>query len=355
MNGFKSISRIRKDAPSPRKFLRLHRAEFGHKFNKKISSTNLKHFYHPDVTGLLKKISLLHKLPSNFVNVGLGAESLIKDIFIWHSRKYKSRNVGFGIPTYDMYNVYAKIFDYKRSIFYYDPAKNHLLNYQYIVQFIKKNKLTLLILVNPSHPFEKSWSQNELKKIISFCKIRGVIVLLDEVYQGLVKSSGDHLTKKYHNLIVLRSFSKAFGLPGVRVGYTLAIKELNKSIETFRLSIEIPQSSIDAVLKILKNYRTVAKKRFEEIDKARSFARNQFKKRGLKSYNDNVNSVSVDLIKKEYAKLIGNNLKKNRIYVNYDYPNKLSKFINLTTTHTSNIKFFFKKFDSILKKKNFSF
>tara|TARA_B100000941_G_scaffold289778_1_gene269946 strand:+ start:1 stop:1074 length:1074 start_codon:yes stop_codon:yes gene_type:complete len=347
---FKPVKRIRKSSPNPLKYLRLHRAEFGHEFKKRINKKNVKNFYYPDVTSLKKKLSIFHSLPYNFINLGSGAESLIKDVFIWHSKKYNARNVGFGVPIYNMYSIYAKIFDYKKFNFYYDPEQSHFLNYEYIINFVKKNKISLLVMVNPSHPFEKNWTQNDLKKIISFCKKKNVIVLLDEVYQGEKKLSASVLTKKYNNLIILRSFSKAFGLPAIRVGYTLACVKLNNFIETFRLSTEIPQSSIDKGLDILTNYDSEAKKRFRKIDKARKLARAEFEKRGLQSYNDNVNSVSANLIKKKNAKFIGESLKKNKIFINYNYPKNLNKYINLTTTHTSNVKFFFKKFDMIAKK-----
>ena len=62
--------------------------------------------------------------------------------------------------------------------------------------------------------------------------------------------------------------------------------------------------------------------------------------------------MSVDLQKKMSAQKIGKYLKKRKIYINYNYPKKLSKYINLTTTYISNIKIFFKNFDKVAKKIN---
>ena len=85
----KIIKRIRIESPDPKKFIRLHRAEYGHNFqDNKTSYLELNNAYYPDITILSKKISKFHKLPTSFINLGLGAESLIKDIYIWHSKKF---------------------------------------------------------------------------------------------------------------------------------------------------------------------------------------------------------------------------------------------------------------------------
>ena len=348
---FFSVKRIRKGSPDPKKNIRLNRAEFGHSFkSKKLKYNNFINSYYPDSTNLIKKISKFHKLPFTFVNVGLGAESLIKDIYIWHSKRFKQKRVGFGLPNYFMYTISAKIYGYKTFNFNIDPTNVSNLTVDYIKRFVSNNKLSLLVIVNPSHPFEKNWQPSQLKKIIGFCKRKKTIVLLDEVYQGLGSKSVDHLTTKYSNLIILRSFSKAFGLPGLRVGYSLASDKLSKEIETFRLAIELPQHSIEEALINLKKYNRIIKNKCKKIINARKFAHKKFQSKGLKSYNFYGNSITVDLINKVNAYKIGKYLEKNKVYINYRYPNHFGKFINLTTTHIANLKIFFQKFNQAAKK-----
>ena len=93
-------------------------------------------------------------------------------------------------------------------------------------------------------------------------------------------------------------------------------KKLKEEIETYRMTIELPKSSIDEALKALKNFKTSVKQRFKKIDRARTFAHKEFKKRGLKSYNNYHNAVSVDLRNVRFANKIGKYLKKNRIFIN---------------------------------------
>jgi len=343
------IKRIRKLSPHPQKGLRLDRAEFGHdisKNNKKIFFN----YYYPDTTTLVNKIAQFHKIDKKNLNIGLGAESLIKDVYIWHSRKFKIRKVGFGLPNFFVYTLNAKIYDYKIFNYFINPARINLLNLSYIKNFLIKNKISLFILVNPSHPFEKNWNLKELEKIIQFCRRKKIIVLLDEVYQGLGSESAYKLVKKYTNLIILRSFSKAFGLPGIRVGYTIASTKISQEIETYRLAIELPQYSINEINKLLDGNKKILYSTSKQIINSRKYTHKQFKIRGLNSYNFFLNSVNVDLISKNNALKIGNYLKKNNIFVKYKYPEPHSRYINLTTTNISNLRIFFKKFDKISDK-----
>ena len=346
MDKFIPFKRLRKASPNPKKYLRLHRAEFGHSFSKKkINKKNFTHFYYPDPSNLITNISKLHKLPESFINIGLGSESLIKDIFLWHSKKFRSRRVCFGLPNYFMYSLNAKINKYKIFNFNINPANNSYLNSDFIINYIKKKKNSLLILVNPSHPFEKNWNIKELKKIISFCQKNKIIILIDEVYQGLGSTSVDNFTKKYSNLIVIRSFSKAFGLPGLRIGYSLTSNKFAHEIETFRLAIELPQICIDDSLKFLSLNRKKIKKHIYQIISARMFAHSEFKKRNIFSYGHYGNSVTFYCKNNVVVKNLGNFLLKNNVIVNYSYSKPFDQFINITTTNKMNLKYFFKILD----------
>ena len=256
-----------------------------------------------------------------------------------------------------MYSINAKINKYKIFNFNINPANNRYLSSDFIINYIKKKRISLIILVNPSHPFEKNWNKTELKKIISFCQRKNVIILIDEVYQGLGSTSVDSFTKEYSNLIVIRSFSKSFGLPGLRIGYSLTSNKYSQEIETFRLAIELSQICIDDALKYLSLYKKTIKKHIHQIISARKFAHSEFKKRNILSYGYYGNSVTFYCRNNVITKKLGNFLLRNKIIVNYSYFKPLNLFINITTTNKKNLSYFFKildKFNDIKKIKVFS-
>ena len=220
----------------------------------------------------------------------------------------------------------------------------------FIKKFINKSKIKILVLVNPAHPFEKNWKINELKKIINFCKNKNIIVLLDEVYQDLGSTTAISLIKKFSNLIIIRSFSKNPGLPGIRVGYLITNNKQKEEIETYRLAHELPQSSIDIALHYLNRSSKLKFKRKKEIINARKFAQQQFKKRKISYFGNYSNTLTIKFKNYKTVKKIGKFLQKNKIYVSFNYPKPFNKYINLTTTNKKNLIIFFRYFDKALKK-----
>ena len=146
------IKRYRKSSPDPKHFLRLHRAEYGQKFRSKL---DMDRFY-PDSYSLIKSLRKTHKLSKKIQTIlGHGAEGLIKDILIWRYLKNIKQNVLIYEPNYYMYEHYAKLLNFK--IFKYNLKLSNNLNLKSaeIIQTLKKNKITLFCMVNPSAPLEK--------------------------------------------------------------------------------------------------------------------------------------------------------------------------------------------------------
>ena len=162
--------------------------------------------YYPDVTKLIKRLSIHLKIQEKNLILGLGAESIIKDILFFFSKTKK--NIGYLSPNYFMYNIYSKFFGYKLYDLKINPEKPNNLNVFEIKRFLIKKKIDIFLIVNPSHPFEKNWSLKEIKEIIKFCKKKNIIVIVDEVYQGLGSKTSKKLVHKYDNLLIIGSFSK---------------------------------------------------------------------------------------------------------------------------------------------------
>ena len=339
---FKEFVRIRRPAPDPKKNLRLHRAEFGSDFKSK--NYNLDNYY-PDSTQLINKLARFHKVNINQIVVGLGGESLIKDIFLWHSKKKLKTNILNSSSNFFMYTFYSKLFSYKN--FYYDvnPQFQDSPSLKDIKHSIKKNKINLLVLVNPSSPIEKLWTKIEVIKILNFCRKRNVTVIIDEVYQLLGSKTSIQLTKKFNNLIIVRSFSKAFGYPGIRMGYIVTSKSMKEEIESFRLAIELPQDTIDKSIYLIDNFDKIVKKRISQIVNARNFANREFKKRSIKSFGKYSNVVSFVFETEKQKVETTKYLKKKNIYINDGFKNHLSKYASVTTTNIKNLKIFFKNLD----------
>lgn len=84
---------------------------------------------------------------------------------------------------------------------------------------IEKN--CLLVLCNPNNPTGKLISKNEIKTIIESLEDKGSFLLLDEAFMDFVAESQSLIkeVEKHKNLIILRSLTKFFALPGLRLGF----------------------------------------------------------------------------------------------------------------------------------------
>jgi aspartate aminotransferase len=92
---------------------------------------------------------------------------------------------------------------------------------------------TRLVLINsPSNPTGGLISAEDLRRIVSFCADRGIVVLSDETYEYFVYGSQKHasaaaLAAEYpETVVVVSSFSKTYAMTGWRVGYCLGPKAL---------------------------------------------------------------------------------------------------------------------------------
>ncbi len=327
------IKRYRKSSPDPKYFLRLHRAEYGQKFRSKF---DMDRFY-PDTYSLIKSLRKTYKLSKKIQTIlGHGAEGLIKDILIWRYLKNIKQNVLIYEPNYYMYEHYSKLLNFK--IFKYNLKLSNNLNIKSgeIIQALKKNKITLFCMVNPSAPLEKYINKKEVIKILKYCKKNKIFLIIDEVYKSFFDKSFFDLIYKY-NFIIVRSLSKTPGYPGIRVGYLLCNQKIFKEIDSLRLSIELSSYSVNKAKKILDNPKKIISDEKKIIEASKFFSK-QMSIKGFKSYNKNINSIVIDLKNLILKKKILLSLKKKKILVSSNYKKNLKNCISITTTNVSNLK-----------------
>ena len=95
-------------------------------------------------------------------------------------------------------------------------------------------------------------------KLAKKCKSIGCILVFDEAYYLLGSQTGIKILKKYNNIVVLRTFSKAFGLPSIRAGYTITNKKFDEDSLKSEDSSQLSSFSISCCrISFLDNYKIV--------------------------------------------------------------------------------------------------
>jgi threonine-phosphate decarboxylase len=139
-----------------------------------------------------------------------------------------------------------------------------------------KNTVTkdtrIVSICNPHSPSGTLYSRETILDLIEFCRKKDVIVSVDENYIEFAEKGQDTTmvgyVKKYENLFVIRSVTKFYGMPGIRLGYGMATESLIDTLQTVRQPWSINSLASYATLAAFKDTefientkRTIAKER----------------------------------------------------------------------------------------------
>ena len=139
--------------------------------------------------------------------------------------------------------------------------------FHYDLDALKKllsRKTKIVFLANPDNPTGTWFSEKDLLPFLDAAP-KDTLVVLDEAYAEYVDAPGYQdslvLRKKYPNLVVLRTFSKIYGLAGLRVGYGLARPELVEYIDRVRAPFNVNHVAQSAAAAALGDAEHVARSR----------------------------------------------------------------------------------------------
>jgi histidinol-phosphate aminotransferase len=195
---------------------------------------------------LLKdKLSAFKNIPTENIFIGNGSDEVIDLLFRIFCNPSKDKII-ICPPTYGMYEVSANINDIAiikiplKSDFQLDMNKIMSLN-------TDQEAIKMIFLCSPNNP-----SGNNLNEIEAVLKSFKGIVVVDEAYIDFSDANSfiDKLSN-YPNLVVMQTFSKAWGLAAARVGIAYASKEiiafLNKVKPPYNVSSLNQKAAIDAI------------------------------------------------------------------------------------------------------------
>ena len=102
----------------------------------------------------------------------------------------------------------------------------------------------ILLLASPANPTGTLVHKSELRAIVKFVHARGGIIIVDEIYQGLIYSDGGYCAREIDDQIILvNSFSKYFGMTGWRLGWLVAPASLIEGMDRLAQNIFLAPST----------------------------------------------------------------------------------------------------------------
>ena len=197
---------------------------------------------------LKKAISEYKKIPEENIFLGNGSDEIIDLFFRIFCRPGIDKTLIFP-PTYGMYEVSAEIND--SPIIKIPLNQSFQIDVKNAIPLLSDKNLKLIFICSPNNPTGNTINRDDIETIISKSNS---IVVIDEAYVDFSDNgSVAGLIKKYPNLIVMQTFSKAFGLASVRVGIAFMNQEIIKYFNKVKPPYNISLINQNAVLsKIIK-------------------------------------------------------------------------------------------------------
>lgn len=218
---------------------------------------------------LKEAIATFKKLKSNQVVIGNGSDELI-DLLIRCFCEPKQDNILICEPTFGMFKVYAQLNNVE-VLNAPLTKENFLFDEKLILNTVTVNT-KLIFICSPNNPTGTSISIEQLKTIAS--NFNG-IVIVDEAYIDFSeKQSAINLINEFSNILVLQTFSKAWGLASLRVGVAYADASIIEILNKVRPPFNINSNSQELILNALKK-SSIKDTLVENILKQKTYLENE--------------------------------------------------------------------------------
>lgn len=303
---------------------------------------NLNYYPDNDCTMLSKELENRLRLTKENFLFGNGSSeiiSLIIKAFINPKDK-----VITPFPTFMPYITESKIA--QADIEYISLTKDYKIDLDEMLNKID-NKTKIIFVVNPHNPTGTIISENEFESFLKKVP-KNILVVLDEAYIEYInenrKMNIKKLINKYKNLCAIRTFSKAYGLAGLRIGYLIANENIIDIIKKVKLPVNISCIAEYIATETLKNdkYLTTT---INKNNKIKEYLYKNLKELNIPYIESETNFVMIDF--GNIAEKIKNVLIENGIVVNGNF-HGMENFLRITIGNKNDIK----KLIKILKKRS---
>lgn len=193
--------------------------------------------------------NLFNVNPSN-ISVGNGAAELISQV----AKKYRGKKVAVLTPSFAEYE--NRFLQQGCQLIKYDTSiDDYQLVLRNLIEFLSNNKPDLFLLVSPDNPSGASLSNKDIISLSTHCKCIGCHFILDESFVDFSSNSSTLIPELTdHNISIIKSISKSFGVPGLRLGILASndsdlINYVDKELPIWNIN-----SFAEYFLQIMPNY-----------------------------------------------------------------------------------------------------
>lgn len=252
---------------------------------KKIKAEDIFHYPDPEGRTLRKTIAQKFKIPINSVMLANGSEALID--LVAQIIVGPDDEVIIPEATFPLFEKGVRLVG--GQVVFSKMDKNLGIDLNDIKDRINK-KTKAIFLCNPNNPTGKVIPKKKILKLVK--SVESVFVIVDEANIEFGGRTVIREVKNFENLIVFRTFSKAFGLAGLRVGFIVANPRLIKILKKVRQPFPVSGLSQKAALAALSDKGFIRKSR-RFMNREREFLIKELQKRGFEIIKSQANNILV--------------------------------------------------------------
>ncbi len=279
-------------------FLRLDKNERVINFNKIFLNTLKKKLNtfqissYPNIEKIRNLIAQNLSISNSYICLTSGSDFGLRMCFEYFCKE-KEKIITLN-PTFGMVEVYSKLFGLKNIKINYDEKLNINLKFLYKNLNNLSKKISMVIIANPNSPTGSIIKPKILLEIIKKTNKLKIPVIIDEAYYGFYKFSYIKFIKKFDNLVILRTFSKASGLAGLRAGYIVTGKKISQNLFKYRPMYEISSIACLAIEYLMKN-KSVSRNHISKINLSKKYLSKELTKMNYNFLNTHGNFFHIDL------------------------------------------------------------
>lgn len=270
--------------------------------------------------------------------IGSGSDQVIE--FLMHAKADSNSKILINSVTFAMYEIYAK---HVGAEIIRTSSQKHDLEEFYTLY--KEQSPDIIFLCTPNNPTGDAIDSSDLFDFLD--KIdKNTLVVVDGAYMEYCQSKDKNkkiepkvIVEKYENVIYLGTFSKAYGLGGMRIGYGLANAKIIKELYKLRPPFNVTTLSLEAASIALEDEEFVDKSIELNFDEMKRYEE-MTKEKNIGIINSYTNFVTLCLRDEQNSTNIANQLLQKGMIVRDLSGYKMNAIRVTVGTSSQNTKFF---------------
>lgn len=207
-------------------------------------------YSYPECAPLYNKLADHLGLKADHLLLTAGSDGAIRSVF--EAFINPGDVVVYTVPTFAMYAVYSSMYGAQVVPLIYQPSdEGPTLPLEEVVSTIEKVRPKLVCLPNPDSPTGTVFSPSDMRKIIEAAGKAGALILIDEAYYPFYEDTVVPWVDEYNHLVVARTFAKAWGISGLRIGYSVSCPDVARLLHKVRPMYEVNTLSVELLKRLL--------------------------------------------------------------------------------------------------------